>query len=136
MKPNYSNYGLSCCMGEKLREEVERQLLLDLKEYDTNGENLKFDWSDSCIEGHCTNYLDGTVENFSGIELYNDNNEIVIDGWMEFIHEKSENLFIVYWDFLDFYCEGKEISIKDKPGIPNHILRKLPIHLQKVYSTQ
>jgi hypothetical protein len=28
MKPNYSEYGLSCCMGEKLREEVERQLLI------------------------------------------------------------------------------------------------------------
>lgn len=22
-------------------------------------------------------------------------------------------------DFLDFYCEGKEISRKDKTGIPN-----------------
>ncbi len=33
LKPKYNNFGLSACMGEKLRHEVEKQLTDDLKYY-------------------------------------------------------------------------------------------------------
>jgi hypothetical protein len=72
-KPNYNHYGLSNPIGIKLRNFIESQLLDDLKYYpiDEPLSELNFDWSDSCIEGHTTNYLDGRFENYSSIYLYN-----------------------------------------------------------------
>lgn len=133
MKPNYSNLGLSTCMGEKLRKEVETQLINDLKTYGIYSENLKFDWSDSCIEGHAAKYLDGKVENFSGIMVFNELDELIVDGWMEFIYEKDRNLFIAFWEFLDIFIDGQEVSKKNKSGIPEHIIDLLPFDLKEKY---
>lgn len=134
MKPNYSSHGLSYCMGNELRKEVERQLLVDLMQYNVAIDGLKFDWSDSCIEGKRATYLDGSVENFSGIQLFNHNDEFVAEGWMEFIYEKSDDLFVVYWDFLDIMQKGKVISVKEKSGIPDHIFNRLPKLLKQKYA--
>lgn len=117
-------------MGPKLRMLVEQQLFDDLKVYGIKGNKYKFDWSESCIEGHDTTYLDGEVENFSGINVFNDKNEHIAEGWMEFIHEPTYNLFIVYWEFLRFYDEGKEIKIKDEVGIPEHIFNQIPVKVR------
>ena len=86
MKPNYFSRRLSCCMGKKLRKEVERQLLIGLEQYNVSVDGLKFDWSESCIEGKCASYLDGSLENFSGIRLFNKNDEFFAEGWMNFIY--------------------------------------------------
>lgn len=104
-------------MGPKLRALVEKQLLEDLKYYDVTDSNLKFDWSNSCIEGSYTEYLDGSLENYSGISLYDKNDELVAEGWMEFIH--SEPHFIVYWDHLIF--RNHHPKEKTEFGIPKHI---------------
>lgn len=136
MKPNYVDMGLSFPMGHELRKEVERQLLVDLLRYSVSHIIIKFDWSNSCIEGHAATYLDGHLQNYSGIELYDDNDVYIGDGWMEFILEKEEDLFIVYWEFLDMVDNGKEKSLKEKPGIPNHIFELLPQKHRSKYANE
>ena len=82
-KPDYTSFGLSTSMDTQLRAVVEKHLLEDLYYY-SQKENLKSDWSESCIEGKDTKYMDGSLENFSGNFLYDNNNNLVADGWMEF----------------------------------------------------
>lgn len=124
MNKPYYTLGLSSVMGPKLRELVENQLLEDLKYYDYKSTRLKFDWSDSCIEGSESKYLDGTVENFSGIALYDNENNLVAEGWMEFIH--SEPHFIAYWDHLIF--KNGHMKEKVEFGIPKHIKEFIKIN--------
>lgn len=133
MKPNYTDHGYSIIMGPKLRMLVEQQLCDDLKVYGIAGNQFKFDWSESCIEGHETAYLDGRVENFSGINVFNEKDEHIAEGWMEFIHEPACDFFITYWEFLDFIDSGKEINIKDNVGIPYHIYHKIPENIRSNY---
>lgn len=134
MKPNYSNYGLSISMGKLLRKEVETQLMNDLTKYGIDNKRLIFDWSDSCIEGRCANYLDGSVDRFSGIKLFDTNDNLIVDGWMDFISEKSYDIFIVYWDFLSIYENEKRLKIKETPGIPSHIIEILPAKLKENFA--
>ncbi|TYR78832.1 hypothetical protein FZC66_17540 [Priestia megaterium] len=126
MKPNYKELGWSDKMGPKLRALVEEQLIEDLRKYELIGNQFKFDWSESCIEGHDAVYLDGEVENFSGIKVFNEKDELIAEGWMKFIHEPAENFFIAYWEFLSFFEFGKARSMKDKVGIPLHIFKRIP----------
>jgi hypothetical protein len=135
MKPNYSNYGLSISMGKLLRKEVETQLTNDLTKYGIDNNGLLFDWSNSCIEGRCANYLDGSVDCFSGIKLFNNNDILLADGWMDFIIEKDYDIFIVYWDYLSIYENNKRVKIKETPGIPPHIIELLPDKLKEKYRT-
>ena len=130
-KPNFVELNFSSSMGPKLRQLVEKQLLDDLLFYNLETKNLKFDWSESCIEGNDTKYLDGSLENFSGILLYDNNENIIVDGWMEFIH--AGDFFIVYWDMLTILQDKKEILDINKPGIPDHIWVKIPKDIQPNY---
>ncbi|SFD72834.1 hypothetical protein SAMN05216378_1166 [Paenibacillus catalpae] len=107
MKPDSKNLSFADCMGEKLKSEVVRQLSEDLKFYGIIQSEYRFDWSDCCIEGHLTKYLDGAVENFSNIMVFNANDELIADGWMEFIHE--DDIFIAYWEFLDKFQGGQDM---------------------------
>lgn len=91
MKPNYNYLGPSSIMGPKLRMLVEQQLCDDLKVYGIMGNKYKFYWSESQVEGYDTVYLDGIVENFSGINVFNEKDEHIAEGWMEFIHEPTYN---------------------------------------------
>jgi hypothetical protein len=134
MKPDYINLSFADCMGKKLKTEVEKQLSEDLKFYGVIHDIYKFDWSDCCIEGNRTKYLDGEVENFSSIFVFNANDEIVAEGWMEFIHEND--VFIAYWEFLDRYQDDKEIPLKSKCGIPLHIYSQLPEVVKTNYKDQ
>lgn len=130
MTPNYSDLGLSIIMGEELRDLVEKQLKEDLKNYGVSNNQLKFDWSESCIEGHRTEYLDGSVENFSGIAVYDNDDKIVADGWMEFIHEP--NFFLAYWDCVTTWNGDKKINEKEF-GLPEHIWIQIPEGIRSRY---
>jgi hypothetical protein len=132
-KPNYNDMGLASSMGPKLRQIVEEQLLADLKNYLPHGSDIKFDWSDSCIEGKDTVYLDGSIENFSGITLFDRNENIVAEGWMEFIHEGE--FFLVFWDTVRTY-NGNGVLNDKKPGIPEHIWQKIPADLKPNYKNE
>lgn len=128
--PNYSNLGLASSMGPKLKQVVEEQLLSDLRNYYVDISGIKFDWSESCIEGKDTNYLDGSLENFSGITLFDTSDNLIAEGWMEFIHEGD--FFMVYWNYLTIIQGGKIIFDK-KRGIPNHVWEKIPANIRHTY---
>ncbi|QMW02970.1 hypothetical protein [Spirosoma foliorum] len=133
-KPDYQNLGLSTIMGTQLRLLVETQLLAELTNYGLETNNLKFDWSGSCIQGHDASYLDGQLENFSGIFLFDTNDQLIVDGWMEFIHEG--NFFLAYWEFIAVWEEQKKVFEKAKPGIPDHIWQQIPDDLKWNYEKE
>lgn len=90
----------------------------------------------SCIEGDDAIYLDGVVENFSGINIFNEKDKHIAGGWMEFIYEPTYNFFISYWGFLTYLDSGKEIEIKDKVGIPLHIFNQILENVRYRYKTE
>lgn len=130
MKPNFIDLGFSSSLGKELRGVVEKHLMEDLKYYGVQNKSIKFDWSESCIEGHCTEYLDGSVENFSGITVYDLEDNVIADGWMEFIHEP--NFFLAYWDFITIWQEDKKIIEKDF-GLPMHVWIQIPELIRSNY---
>lgn len=120
-------------MGPQLREVVEQHLLRDLCHYGIDSTGLRFDWSDACVEGHGADYLDGRVENYSGIALFVPAGSIQAEGWMEFIY--SESFFLAYWEILfectlDLYEGPGSRALKTKPGIPPHIWEYIPLELR------
>jgi len=93
MENKFDKYGLSSTMGPKLRELVETQLSSELNALLDTSLEFDFDWSESCIEGHDAVFLDGSLENYSGIIVTNKQALIKASGWIEFIQE--------------FYCKPK-----------------------------
>lgn len=134
VKPNYTDFGLSNPMGPQLRTLVEKQLIADLASYGIASLNLKFDWSDSCIEGHDSSYLDGDLENYSGILVFDEHDDLVADGWMEFIHEGA--FFLVYWEYVTIWQNSKEIFDKAEAGIPDHVWIELPDSIKWNYEKE
>ena len=131
VKPNYTEFGFSSSMGTKLRNLVEQHLLNDLKFYGIVKNEFRFDWSDSCIEGHSTHYLDGSVENFSGIAVFDAEDNLMANGWMEFIHEN--NFFLAYWEFVTIWNNDKKLAEKKEMGIPAHVLEQIPKELKPMF---
>jgi len=132
-KANYTEIGYADSMGPRLKQLVEEMLIEDLKHYYIDNQKLKFDWSQSSIEGKSTKYLDGSLDRYSGISVYDNQDNLVADGWMEFIHEND--FFIVYWDTLttiDPYKSFKKLADK-KIGIPEHIWTKIPDEIKPKY---
>ncbi|MFC5402952.1 hypothetical protein [Cohnella soli] len=113
--------GLAISMGPNLKKEVERQLLNDLSYYYIFTGDTSFDWSESCIEGKYLKYMDGSLENFSGIAIYNAEGQLLANGWMDFIYKKDQDQLIIYWEFLDIYIDGIKVEVKTKVGVPEHI---------------
>jgi hypothetical protein len=124
MKPNYKDLGFSTTMGPRLRTLVETHLINDLRYYGLEKQNLKFDWSESCIEGHDTAYLDGQLENYSGISIFDNDERLIADGWMEFIHRGQ--FFLAYWKFVTIWDKEKKVFEKKERGAPGHILQQIP----------
>lgn len=122
--PNYKDFGMSDQMGPKLRSLVEKQLIEDLKFYGIDKIDLRFDWSESCVEGHCFDHLDGTLENFSGIGVFDNMDHLIAGGWMEYILE--DDFFLAYWEFVTTYEKSKVIKEKRDVGIPDHIWQQIP----------
>ncbi len=137
-KPNYSDYGLSGPMSLNLRRLVENQLLQDLNYYDVDTSNLRFDWSESCIEGHLSQYLDSSLENYSGITVHDSENNMIAEGWMDYVNENEYKIngtyFISFWDFVTIWKNNQIAFEKKEPGIPRHIFDNLPEELRKHYS--
>lgn len=135
IQPDYNNLGLSHPMGEKLRKEVERQLNFDIRNYGINNEVLKYDWSESVIEGRYTNVFEGHLANYSDIKVFNSMDEIIAEGWIDFIHEEQYGVFILYWDQLDLYENGVPKEVKNF-GIPYYIYDKLDDGLKVKYKNE
>jgi hypothetical protein len=73
-------------MGPQLRAHVERQLLDDLTHYGISRSDLVIDWTQTCGEGHCTSHLDGNLEELSRVRVFAPGEELVAEGWMDFVH--------------------------------------------------
>jgi hypothetical protein len=119
-------------MGPLLRKEVESQLLKDLAPYGIDPKGLVIDWSCCCIEGHCTQVLDGELENFSGVTVVNSDGQAVAEGWMQFIHGGGDNPLFVFWMYLTVVRNGEQVEVKDDPNIPGHIWAKLPEKMKRL----
>ena len=128
--------GFADKMGPGLKALVEKQLTDDLKVYGMTADLFHFDWSESCIEGHDTRLLDGEVENFSGIKVFNEYDNLIAEGWMEFIHEASYDFFMAYWEFLTLFEEEEETYIKETVGIPLHVFVKVPEDIRENFEEQ
>lgn len=133
--PNYGDLGHSDIMGPKLRALVELQLAQDLVNYGIRGMEYRYDWSESCIEGHRLQHLDGEIENFSGIGVFDAQDQLIAGGWMEFVHDKNLSFFLCYWEFVNTYQNGTVIGGKNRGGIPPHIWHQIPEVFHNIWST-
>jgi len=125
MIPDYQNMGLSITMGPRLRKFIEDQLIEDMKYYNIVSGELRFDWSNSCIEGKDLTYLDGTLDRYSGIFIFDADDKPIADGWMDFKYIHETDQLIVYWLYLDVFINDKEIMAKKEKGMPNHIKERV-----------
>jgi hypothetical protein len=125
--------GFASSMGPELRQVVEKQLIDDIKYYLPNHLTLNFDWSDSCIEGRATNYLDGSIESFSGILLFDEKENLVAEGWIDFVHEGE--FLLVFWDMLTIW-NGKEIFTEKSFGMPKHVWEQIPDNIRYNYKIE
>jgi hypothetical protein len=132
--PNYAELNYAESMGPKLRELVESQLIADLKNYKVHDETLKFDWSDSCIEGKHADHLDGTIDRFSGVVVFGPNDELVAEGWMEFV--KEGDFFLAYWEYVQTWKGDRKLSEKSTKGLPPWVWEKLPENVRANYKDQ
>lgn len=133
--PDYGDLGLSYPIKDKLRREVERQLSEDIRFYSVVNEILKFEWSESCFEGKSAYVLGSFIDRYSGVKVFNLNDEIIAEGWIDYIYEPDYNVFIVYWDELEAYDEGGLHEIKGF-GLPEHVYKKLPNELKNKYNNK
>src|SRR5688572_11311460 len=129
IQPNFKDFGASEIMGPLLRQFVEQRLAEDLTHYKVISKNLYFDWSESCPEGHSIDYLDGVLENFSYVSVFDSSNNLVAEGWLDFVDNffdtTTEKKVFVYWDFVTTFYDDKKIIDKTQPGIPDHIWNRL-----------
>ena len=121
MSKELAHLGQSAQMNKKLKEEVELQLLKDLEHYGLKLSKVIFDYSGACQEGHCTNYLDGNLEDLSEVVVKDVSGKIIASGWIDFIHGGNSNPLFVFWLFLEIERDGKYTKVKDKPDIPGHL---------------
>jgi hypothetical protein len=129
--PNYSEMGDASILGPQLKTLVELQLIADLKQYKVDLNGLRVDWSESCVEGKRIPYMNGAVENFSGISVFDPQDNIVAHGWMEFILE--DGFFLAYWEFVTTNAGTEKLAEKKETGLPKHVWELLPEALREKY---
>ncbi|MFN3209191.1 MAG: hypothetical protein ACE369_09360 [Roseovarius sp.] len=128
--------GFSACMGPRLRAFVEEQLVSDLNQYlhrqrKFQRSDVLFDWSESCIEGHRTHWLDGEIENFSGIKVLDTDYGLIAEGWMEFI-ETEDNLEVFWWFLAGSDHHG--LQGKSTNTMPSHVWDRLSPQMRSSWS--
>lgn len=128
---DFKTYGFSSKMGPQLRQVVEAQLREDLLQYGVTPTDLRFDWSANCLEWHDADWLDCTIENYSGIALLNRQGQAMAEGWLEFI--RVDDLLLVYWDNLTSWDAAGEHPHKQQFGIPPHIWHRIPLPRRPAY---
>ena len=110
--------------GSELHDFVEDQLVRDLAHYRITGESLRIDWSQSYGCGREARFLDGTLQNFSRIIVFDQTGELVADGCMDFISNKY--FCLCYWELVTTWKNGKILREKKETGIPMHVWTKIP----------
>jgi|GEM_PF-6461377 len=131
--PN-SHSALHTSMGVKLKELVESQLVKDLAHYKILKQSLSFDWSQSYGTGRNSTFLDGTIQNFARIILFDQSGNLVADGCMDFICNRI--FCVAYWDLVTTWREGNILCEKKEQGVPFHIWKQLPAAMMSKYLPQ
>ena len=126
------NLGRSQRLGKQVREEVERQLLVDLKHYGVEEEGITFDWSESLIEGHFVDWLDGILESFSSIVMLDKAGNLLGHGWMDFVLINNYSEPVIFWNFLTV----RNKKVKRWPGAPDHVWSQLSLEEQQYQHRQ
>lgn len=103
---------------------IEMKLLEDLVHYMDYHEELTFDWSEVCGEGHEVEYKGRLIEDCSGIRLFSKDGQLVAEGWLDFIYVRDVDRLLVYWDFIDVYKNATDRT-KRESSIPMHVYREL-----------
>jgi hypothetical protein len=117
----------------KLRQWMEEQLITDLRYYGVT-KSVRIDWSQSYGCGRKAKYLGGKLENLSRLIVFDEDDNLIADGCMDFI---SNDFFaICYWDLLTVWRHGETTHEKKEQGIPPHIWRQLPGALTSRYSSR
>jgi hypothetical protein len=111
-------------MGPKLQSIVEAHLTSDLRNYRVKADDLQFDWSQSYGGGRSYSYLDGKVENFNRVIVFDKDNNLIADGCMDFIANRF--FFLAYWDLVTTWNDGNIMKEKKEQGIPMSVWRQLP----------
>ncbi len=133
-KPNYIDLGSADLITPELRILVEKQLSEDLAYYGLDTQDFRFDWSESCQEGHQTFCLGGTVESLSGIGVFDIYDYPMASGWMDFLDDPDKGFFLAYWEYVTVYAlDGSIVLEKKEPGIPPHIWAKLSPDFQVLW---
>ncbi|WP_321830145.1 hypothetical protein [Thalassovita sp.] len=127
--------GSSDCMGPKLRAFVEEKLIADLNQYLPEQQtyqrsDIQFDWSARCVEGHRMRWLDGEIENFSGIAILHKDSGLIAEGWMEFI--EAEDGLEVFWWFLTG-VDQTGFTGKDTNTVPSHVWNRLSTEVRTLW---
>ena len=130
-KPDYPASDSALMMPLELKQLIEKQLLADLAFYMNDVTGIKFDWSECIAEGHCAEYLNPAIEDFSDIYIYDNNENLVAKGWMDFIAKHDDEFFIAYWKFIKIFDESRKIENKSEATIPIHIWELLPEHIRE-----
>ena len=120
-----AHLGGTARMGPALRAEVETQLLEDLRYYGVDCSSLAIDWSNSCQEGHCTQHLDGNLEELSGVAAVNERGEFMAEGWLDFVHGGPNEPLHVFWLFLSVKREDGWGEVKADSALPPHVWSRL-----------
>jgi hypothetical protein len=122
---NSNDLGVAGIMGTALRELVESQLRKGLEHYGRHANDYNFDWSESSEEGCDFDYLDGTIDRFSGIRVFNESKTLIAEGWLDYVYVDTEDKLFVFWDYLNLVEDGQVEKVKTRSGIPAYIYEKL-----------
>ncbi|TME89621.1 MAG: hypothetical protein E6I44_03150 [Chloroflexi bacterium] len=122
-------------MGPQLLAHVEQELLEDLHSYGMTTDTLVFDWSNPCEEGHVTRYLDGQLEDMSGVSVVDLSGRVQARGWIDFVHGAAEAPLFVFWLYLDVRHGDGWRRAKDDPGLPAHVWTRLPDRSKQLCAT-
>lgn len=124
-------------LGPELQSWVEKQLISDLGHYGCVANDLRFDWSDACQEGHCAYYQGRMIESLSGVIVRNAGGALVADGWMDFVCASNEKTAapILFWLFLSIQKGESLRKVKRDAFLPAHVWSMLSQEQKKHVAT-
>ncbi len=117
----------------KLRAEVDRQLLEDLRHYGFDTAGLRIDWSDGCQEGHSARFMDGELEDDSSVGVLDAAGNAVAGGAINFQNDGDREL-VVYWEGLSRF-QGKEPVVLTRTcwaPFPEHVWERMSDRLKDI----
>ncbi|MBE7463590.1 MAG: hypothetical protein HS116_08810 [Planctomycetes bacterium] len=108
-----------------LRAYVEAELIVESNKLGVSMIGWRFDWSDTCPEGHPFQYLDGLLENLGNVSIFGLSPDERANGSIDWVLDAQEGRPRIYWEDLYVYQNGVWIQIAKFKSIPDHIWNTL-----------